>query len=279
MLDFLKSLLSSIKVLPKDNIKTWGYYINGTDASVVSNAPYDLMVIDTKNQDGQCFTEHDVAYMCRKSKYMVAYISLGEAEDYRDYWKPAWKKVKPVWLGPENPEWKGNYSVKQFWHPDWWDITAKILDDVMIQGFGGVYIDKIDVYDDLGGTADLREKMIKYIMNVSKYCKAKNPNFLIIAQNAEELGTDPRYMAAVDGIGKESLFYSGELGKEQKPNRALDINNSVDLLNLFKAAGKLVLCVEYVPDRLWHQVRQRISAIGFIPYCGPKLLDKLTMLV
>ena len=42
---------------------------------------------------------------------MFAYLSLGEAEDYRFYWQPSWNSRKPAWLHGENPGWRGNYLV------------------------------------------------------------------------------------------------------------------------------------------------------------------------
>ena len=260
-----------------DDVKSWGYYINGTEPDVVSKCPYDLIVVDSRDGDGNAFTPNQVTYMKKYSKYLISYISLGEAESYRPYWKKEWSKKRPVWLGPENPEWKGNYSIKQFWHPDWWNITTQILDGVITAGFDGIYIDKIDVYNDLGGTDVLRDKMVEYIQKVSAYCKSKNDKFIVIAQNAEELANIPEYLAAVDGIGKESLFYSGELDKVQKLNLSSDINSSADCLNLFKEAGKLVLCVEYVNSPLWPSLKKKLVNLGYCPYNGPKLLDRLNL--
>lgn len=36
---------------------------------------------------------------------MLVYLSVGEAEDYRPYWKAAWKKRPPAWLGSSNSAW------------------------------------------------------------------------------------------------------------------------------------------------------------------------------
>ncbi len=47
----------------------------------------------------------------------IAYVSIGEAENYRFYWKSEWDSVPPDWLGEENPEWHGNYAVK-YWYKE-----------------------------------------------------------------------------------------------------------------------------------------------------------------
>ncbi|MCK5828208.1 endo alpha-1,4 polygalactosaminidase, partial [Candidatus Bipolaricaulota bacterium] len=53
----------------------------------------------------------------------------------------------PEWLLDENPEWEGNYPV-QYWHPQWRDIVFVMLDAVLEAGFDGVYLDRVDVYEE-----------------------------------------------------------------------------------------------------------------------------------
>ena len=80
---------------------------------------------------------------------IVAYMSIGEAEDYRYYWKPSWKINNPSFIVSSNPSWPGNYKV-QYWDSTWQSIifgnddsyTKKILS----AGFDGVYLDIIDGY-------------------------------------------------------------------------------------------------------------------------------------
>lgn len=81
---------------------------------------------------------------------VIAYMSIGEAENYRFYWKQDWKTGSPSWLREENPEWPGNYAVR-YWHPDWKKIiygnSDAYLDRILAAGFDGVYLDKIDVFE------------------------------------------------------------------------------------------------------------------------------------
>ena len=54
--------------------------------------------------------QRPVGTQCRSM--VLAYLSIGEAEDYRGYWDPSWVDasgvpipgVAPAWLGAENPE-------------------------------------------------------------------------------------------------------------------------------------------------------------------------------
>ena len=58
-------------------------------------------------------------------RIVIAYLSIGEAEDYRYYWKKKWNKKKPKWIIKENENWEGNYIVK-YWSPEWKNIIKKV---------------------------------------------------------------------------------------------------------------------------------------------------------
>ncbi|WP_300665545.1 endo alpha-1,4 polygalactosaminidase [Fluviicola sp.] len=60
-------------------------------------------------------------------------------------------------------------------------------------------------------------KMQDFIIAISKYARAQDPNFILIPQNGEEVlfqNTDPEnavnsdFIAAIDGFGVEELFYN-----------------------------------------------------------------------
>ena len=88
----------------------------------------------------------------KAGRKVVAYISIGEAEDYRPYWHPEWvsggkiTSAAPTWLGIENPEWKGNYQVK-YWNAEWKKLMLAAIDDAMASGFDGVYLDIVDGFE------------------------------------------------------------------------------------------------------------------------------------
>ena len=77
---------------------------------------------------------------------MLTYESIGEAEDYRDYWQSGWKSAKPSWMLGENPDWEGNYSVK-FWDPAWQKIVYARVDAAIKAGYQGMYLDIVDAYE------------------------------------------------------------------------------------------------------------------------------------
>jgi cysteinyl-tRNA synthetase len=77
-------------------------------------------------------------------------MSIGEAEDYRYYWKPEWKRNPPAWLGKVNPDWPGCYKV-HYWDKNWQDIifgnNSSYLKRILDAGFDGAYLDIIDAFE------------------------------------------------------------------------------------------------------------------------------------
>jgi cysteinyl-tRNA synthetase len=114
---------------------------------------HDLLIIDAFYDDEQ-LTPQEVGSLRIKAnggkRLVIAYMSIGEAEDYRYYWKDEWGKDPPSWLGGENPDWKGNYKVR-YWDPEWQNLIFgndhSYLDRIMDAGFDGVYLDLIDAYE------------------------------------------------------------------------------------------------------------------------------------
>lgn len=81
---------------------------------------------------------------------IIAYMSIGEAEDYRYYWQSNWKPGSPDWIAGENPDWEGNYKVK-YWDPQWQQIIFgddnSYLKKIIDAHFDGVYLDIIDAFE------------------------------------------------------------------------------------------------------------------------------------
>ena len=99
-------------------------------------------------------TVDDIASLKTKinggNRLVIAYMSIGEAEDYRYYWQKEWKSSPPSWLAGENPNWLGNYKVR-YWDLVWQDIIYgndnSYLKKILDAGFDGVYLDIIDAFE------------------------------------------------------------------------------------------------------------------------------------
>ena len=96
----------------------------------------DWLVLDAAFSGDAPWTRGDLdAIRAGKAgRKVIAYLSIGEAEDYRPYWRKEWGRkgkltaAAPGWLGAENPDWKGNYRVR-YWHPEWQRLMLAAIDD------------------------------------------------------------------------------------------------------------------------------------------------------
>jgi cysteinyl-tRNA synthetase len=117
------------------------------------NTNYDILIIDTIYED-DFLTADEVASLKTKinggNRLVIAYMSIGEAEDYRYYWRNQWESSPPSWLAEENPDWPGNYKVR-YWETAWQDIIYgndnSYLKKILNAGFDGVYLDIIDAFE------------------------------------------------------------------------------------------------------------------------------------
>lgn len=109
---------------------------------------FDMIIIDPFFQ-GNLITKEQVEKLKikpdGKQRKVIAYLSIGEAEDYRSYWNKEWNTSYPSWIEKENPDWKGNYIVK-FWDSNWKTIIDKSQEEIISSGFDGYFLDTIDSY-------------------------------------------------------------------------------------------------------------------------------------
>ncbi len=121
--------------------------------AALANTNYDIIIMDAFYGD-EIYTKTEIDGLKTKkngcSRLIIAYMSIGEAENYRYYWKPDWNVNPPAWLGKENPHWEGNYKVR-YWEKGWQDIIVSgsnsYVQKIMTEGFDGVYLDIIDAFE------------------------------------------------------------------------------------------------------------------------------------
>ena len=218
-------------------IKSWLYQLQGINPALIAKSSSDLVVIDSSGEDGP-FTKFDVELMRRKPdgsrRVLLSYLSIGEAENYRWYWPSR----STTWLGQQNPRWRDNYSVR-FWHEGWQKIIFEYVDMIVAAGFDGVYLDKVDGYEEMGH----HEEMVDFVARIAERAKEKRPDFLIVSQNGDLLIPNPKFRAAIDAFAREDLLF-GETADGVR-NSATSIRESVERLKMLTADGKPVFVVEY----------------------------------
>lgn len=226
------------------------YQINGPNIdNIIRNYKPKFLIIDYSKDgsDEKKFTHNEINKLKNLNIIPLAYLSIGEAEDYRFYWDENWYDNPPKWLDSENPRWPGNYKVK-YWYDEWKNIIFDYLDKIIDQGFMGVYIDLVDSYKfwaengyDIESTAS---EMIKFVIEIAEYARKKNPVFLIVPQNAEDIleyDYNDKYLNTISGLGVESLFYKKTNKRSEKY-----VNNRLKYILRVRNSGKFVLVTDYI---------------------------------
>ena len=123
--------------------RTGMYVLQGVVPSEIAAAPFDVKVIDIYNDNGSLFSPAEVSLMGGGpgSSLLLGYFSIGEAETYRDYFN----SIPDSIIGPENPQWQGNYQVA-YWTQEWRAVATAYIDRVIAAGYDGVYFDVVDEY-------------------------------------------------------------------------------------------------------------------------------------
>jgi cysteinyl-tRNA synthetase len=271
-----------------DAVRNWGYWLSSFGIAGVAVASHDLLVIDSEISADRTFereiTPAEVARMKQRldgsARVLLAYLSIGEAERYRPYWQQDWYDLakKPAWLGNENRRWAGNFAV-QYWQPEWQQLIfggpESYLDRIIAHGFDGVYLDRADAFFEWQRLRpSARADMATFIARLAEHARKRNPQFLIVMQNAEELLEDAAVLEAIDGIAKEDLLYG--VRRAEEANKPDDVSWSVDLLQAAQGAGRKVLVVEYLKDPVKIAAAfRRIADEGFVPYFAPRQLNCL----
>lgn len=279
-----------------NSVNDFVYQLQNTDLTLIGNTKFDLVIIDYSEDgsDENIFTAEQINSLKNSSggpKLVLAYMSIGEAENYRWYWDDNWDADNdgnpdsgaPSWLGPSNPEWLGNYKVK-YWEMDWQSIiygsSTSYLDKIIEAGFDGVYLDIIDAYeywgpdDESGLNRETKEQeMVDFVMAIANYARITKGriNFGIFPQNGEALSKYSDYVQVVTGIGKEDTWYDDNVPQPSSYTSEVIIN-----LDVFKQADKLVLVIDYVTDRnLMDDFYSK--AKDYVPYASVRDLDMLTI--
>ena len=315
------------------SIDTWMYQIQGLggyDAAEVGGVSakeaidtlaatdYDMLVVEPGHNFKYTDDLYDTGYLVSQLKQkpngddrvLLAYVDIGEAEDYRDYWDDdAWVAPiensgvgSPDFLVTIDPNgWSGNYPVA-YWDTRWKDIwtgAGGIIAQLVSAGFHGVYLDWIEAYDDdyiIAAAADAGKnpaaEMMSFIEEIRAAGETIDPDFLIIAQNAPYLlDDDPsRYSGMIDAIATEDTWFYGEgdvewdeagsgdlAGGDRHEFDGYSTANRIAQNQKYLAAGVPVFSVDYCISKAnAHDTYINALDEGFVPVVSQVSLSRLT---
>jgi cysteinyl-tRNA synthetase len=292
-------------------VRTWAYQIqaleNRARREALEASAYDLFVLEpTRTVKGsQSFDTRGMVSRLKNAgnrrRLVIAYVDIGEAERFRTYWQDWWQAPTRTSAGVPNfllaldPDgWSGCFPCA-YWDARWQRIIAtgsgSVLDKVLDDGFDGIYLDWVEGYDDPSVRARAKKdgvnpkgEMIRFIRTIRETAQARNPDFLVIAQNAPGLIENrPGYANVIDGMAQEDLHFSGaaDVGwlnprSGDVPTPAADQQWLEERLDLYLAAGLPVFVVDYCVNEDNRLNSYRLSRErGYIPFVSRTPLDRL----
>ena len=285
---------------------------------------YDMLVLEPTrtdwSSDDKLFDTKGMVSQLKKSKashsinrkLVLAYIDIGEAEDWRWYWDwsrgwdcsgPRPKEWPDYILTCDPDNWSGNYPVA-YWDSRWKDLIiygenqnsepygdyTSAIDEAIIDGFDGIYLDWVEGFEneDVIQAAQSEglnpaEEMITFIQEMRQYAIKRDPDFIIVQQNAASLiDGHPNLVDAIDAISQEAIWYDGDATDNWNDPDGYDWANDPDLvayytnyLEEYLNAGLPVFNCEYALDYAG-QAYANSYAKEYIPYVSRRSLSKLT---
>lgn len=232
------------------DVNDWYYQVQNMDYVDLAMSKYDLIVMDSEPTTPLNSNVIDrIRCDGDGEKLVLAYLPIGKAEEFRNYWQSDWTFDDPSWLAEPNGGWPGEYIVR-YWDPDWKDIILgspeSRLDVILDAGFDGVVLDGVDVYQSFveenpSAIADMHS----FVNEIRDYAIANsgNSDFGIFVQNTEELINEPSidWAGNLTGIIKLSHFYA----PVDQPVESTLSNWYIEQLSHWTAAGKIVLSIDY----------------------------------
>jgi len=233
--------------------QTWMYQIQDLDqdgaVEALSATNFPLLVIEPgHNFIDYSYDTKGIIDALRTApngqpRLLLAYIDIGQAEDYRDYWGSGWIAPTgtecgyPDFLITVDPDgWSGNYPVA-YWRKEWksiWLGDSGIVAELARYGFDGIYLDWVEAYDDdyvraVADNEDVNpeEEMIHFIEELGRAGRSVSEGFLVVPQNAPYLIDEDhvRYAAAIDALAVEDTWFHGEGDADWDDPNAGDLHN------------------------------------------------------
>lgn len=251
--------------------KPWAAYY--TDKLPLSSFdPYDLIVFDSQ--------EHpQLKPLSDRGKTLLGYLSLGEIEKIRPYYRAA--KTQDLLL-EENKNWPGSYFVdvrNKFWAKR---VIEELIPQLLHKGFQGVFIDTLDNPIELERREPEKFKgMRDASITLVKAIRYHYPQIPIMINRAFEILPElGEYITMVLG---ESIYssYNFTTKKYQKVNETEYRDQVTQLQNLKKSFPKIrVMSLDYWDPEERDEIKKIYNiqrANGFEPFVSVVKLDHLAL--
>jgi uncharacterized protein (TIGR01370 family) len=231
---------------------------------------YGLVVLDSIHHP-------PIRPLLEQKKTVLGYISLGEVENYRDYYKAVEKEGI---LYEKNPNWPDSRYIDV--RDARWTrrVIEELVPRLLHKGFQGIFIDTLDNPAELERSDPAKFKgMTEGAASLVRAIRRHYPRIYIMLNRAYEIL--PAVEGEIDAVLGESVFT--EIDFEKKTYRLADAKvyrQQVEWLQAAKGRQPRlkIFTLDYWPPadaagvaRIYAEQRKN----GFIPYVSVKDLDRV----
>ncbi|MCE4601027.1 MAG: endo alpha-1,4 polygalactosaminidase [Desulfurococcales archaeon] len=211
-----------------------GYLIGVDDAGEVGVRHWRYLILDPDSFESppQCGC-YDV---------VLAYLNVGYAEEWRDYYGGLPGSILHGESGYE-----GEFLV-EYWSGLWHGLMTRLALDYLANGYDGVYLDNIDALEHVSNASwasvDPASAMVDLVCDISHAVKARyNAYVFINIGGATDLLYNDKLANCIDGVLREELWTRWTpTGPE--PVDVNESNTVLEALQHVRELGKHVIVVD-----------------------------------
>lgn len=253
---------------PPSSIRWVVYYTD--KAPIEAFEAYDICVFDS-------LTHPPLIPLKQDKKTLLGYVSLGEVEQYRPYFKDV--KEQNLFI-KENPNWKGSYYV-DLRNPLWAKrVIEEIIPRLIRKGFDGIFMDTLDNAEFLEDTDPVLYKGMKEAaINLVKAIRQNYPTLKIMMNRGFQIL--PKLVNVID-MEMGEVIYTHYNFKTKKYNfQPIEEQNAC--LKALQEAQKSNPHLQVFTLDYWNKndpkgiakIYKRQRENGFIPYVATIKLNEI----
>lgn len=269
---FIKLILILLifKFAMAENLSVGFIYINSQQ---VKKNQYLLSKFDWLGVDPDDFDIHELknTFKHKRNTKVIAYVSVGEVEPYRKYYR----NVDKRWIIGYNRGWKS-------WIADVRDrdYINFLFENVFnkLSDYDGFILDTLDSYESVLKDGKSRKDYEDGLVHIIERLRNLYPSKIIIINRGFSIVD--RVKDKIDAFLFEGLFYG--LNTEDKIVYTKIDREETDFyiaqLNRIRNLGLKVMVIDYIPAKdtqLRYKVARKIWNLGFIPYISDKNLSTI----
>jgi uncharacterized protein (TIGR01370 family) len=150
---------------PRDCIKAIeNYVVYYGEGELEQLALYDFAIIQPET-----LTEEEIAVLTENGTLVVAYLSIGEVEPYREWYSDG--RLDENWILGENENW-GSYFIDTR-AEGWQTLMLELAGEYLEMGFHGIFMDTVD-------TAELYPETAEGMLALIEQLRETYPDALLI---------------------------------------------------------------------------------------------------